>query len=79
MSNACTTYHIYVREEFDSMEESDETEDDLLDNARAMDPDPRLSCQATVEDENLTIEIPKYITSQVSKSHKASKFSFLLC
>ena len=33
MSNACTTCHIYVREGFDSIEESDEIEDDLLDKA----------------------------------------------
>ena len=29
MSCACTTCHVIIREGFDSLEESDETEDDL--------------------------------------------------
>jgi 2Fe-2S ferredoxin len=37
-----------VREGFDDIEESDETEDDLLDKAWGVDPDSRLSCQALV-------------------------------
>ena len=31
MACACTTCHVILREGFDSLEESDETEDDLLD------------------------------------------------
>ena len=69
MSNACTTCHVYIREGFDSIEESDETEDDLLDKAWGLDPDSRLSCQAMVGDEDLVIEIPKYTINQVSENH----------
>ena len=69
MSNACTTCHIYVREGFDDIEESDETEDDLLDKAWGLDPDSRLSCQAIVSDTDLVIEIPKYTINQVSENH----------
>lgn len=69
MSNACTTCHIYVREGFDSIEESDEIEDDLLDKAWGLDSDSRLSCQAIVGDESLVIEIPKYTINQVSENH----------
>ena len=69
MSNACTTCHIYVREGFDSIEESDEIEDDLLDKAWGLDPDSRLSCQAIVSQEDLVIEIPKYTINQVSENH----------
>ncbi|KAA0445985.1 MAG: ISC system 2Fe-2S type ferredoxin [Candidatus Thioglobus sp.] len=69
MSNACTTCHIYVREGFDTIEESDEIEDDLLDKAWGLDPDSRLSCQALVGDADLTIEIPKYTINQVSENH----------
>jgi 2Fe-2S ferredoxin len=69
MSNACTTCHIYVREGFDSIEESDEIEDDLLDKAWGLDPDSRLSCQAIVGKTDLTIEIPKYTINQVSENH----------
>ena len=69
MSNACTTCHVYVREGFESMEESDEIEDDLLDKAWGLDPDSRLSCQAIVSEEDIVIEIPKYTINQVSENH----------
>ncbi len=68
-SNACTTCHVYVREGFDNIEESDETEDDLLDKAWGLDPDSRLSCQAIIADEDLVVEIPKYTINQVSENH----------
>ena len=68
MSNACTTCHVHIRKGFDSIEESDELEDDLLDKAWGLDPDSRLSCQAIVADEDLVIEIPKYTINQVSET-----------
>ena len=68
MSNACTTCHVYVREGGDSIEESDEVEDDLLDKAWGLDPDSRLSCQAIVGDADIVIEIPKYTINQVTES-----------
>lgn len=69
MSCACTTCHVVVREGFDSLEESDETEDDLLDKAWGLEPDSRLSCQVEVGDEDLVVEIPKYTINQVSENH----------
>ena len=69
MACACTTCHVIVREGFDSLEESDETEDDLLDKAWGLEPDSRLSCQVMVGDEDLVIEIPKYTINQVSENH----------
>ncbi len=68
-SCACTTCHVYVREGFDSLEESDETEDDMLDKAWGLEPDSRLSCQAKVTDEDLVVEIPKYTINMVSENH----------
>jgi len=68
-SCACTTCHIYVREGFDSLEESDEDEDDLLDKAWGLEPDSRLSCQAELADQDLVIEIPKYTINMVSENH----------
>ena len=68
-SCACTTCHVIVREGFDSMEESDELEDDLLDKAWGLEPESRLSCQAIIEDEDLVVEIPKYTINQVSENH----------
>ena len=59
-SCACTTCHCIVREGFDSLAESTEDEDDMLDKAWGLEPDSRLSCQARVTDEDLVIEIPRY-------------------
>jgi 2Fe-2S ferredoxin len=67
-SCACTTCHVYIREGFDTLEESTEEEDDLLDKAWGLEPDSRLSCQAVVGDTELVIEIPKYTINIVSES-----------
>ena len=66
---ACTTCHVVVRQGFDSLEESDEDEDDMLDKAWGLEPESRLSCQALVADEDLVIEIPKYNINMVSEGH----------
>jgi len=66
---ACTTCHVIIREGFDSIAESDELEDDLLDKAWGLEPDSRLSCQALVADEDLVVEIPKYTLNMVSENH----------
>ena len=68
-SCACTTCHVHIREGFDSIEPSDELEDDLLDKAWGLDPDSRLGCQAIIRDEDLVVEIPKYTVNQVSEGH----------
>lgn len=57
---ACTTCHVIVREGFDSLEEASEKEEDMLDKAWGLEGTSRLSCQAKVADEDLTIEIPRY-------------------
>ncbi len=69
MSCACTTCHVIVRENFDSLEEPDELEEDYLDKAWGLEPDSRLSCQAIVADQDLVVEIPKYTINMVSESH----------
>ena len=68
-SCACTTCHVHIREGFDSLQESTEDEDDYLDKAWGLDMDSRLSCQAIVGEETLTIEIPKYTINMVSENH----------
>ena len=68
-SCACTTCHVIVREGFDSMDEPDELEEDMLDKAWGLEPESRLSCQAVVGDEELVVEIPKYTINQVSERH----------
>ena len=68
-SCACTTCHVYVREGFDTLEESSEDEDDYLDKAWGLDMDSRLSCQAIVGEKPLVVEIPKYTINMVSENH----------
>jgi len=68
-SCACTTCHVIVREGFDSLDESSEEEDDMLDKAWGLEPESRLSCQAHVEDEDLVVEIPKYTINLASERH----------
>ena len=69
MSNACTTCHVHIREGFDSLVESGEIEDDMLDKAWGLDMESRLSCQAIVQKQDLVIEIPKYTINQVSENN----------
>ncbi|TMI18067.1 MAG: ISC system 2Fe-2S type ferredoxin [Betaproteobacteria bacterium] len=59
-SCACTTCHVVVREGYESLAEAEEKEEDLLDKAWGLEATSRLSCQAKVGAEDLTIEIPKY-------------------
>lgn len=68
-SCACTTCHVIVREGFDSLNESSDDEEDMLDKAWGLEPDSRLGCQAEVADEDLVVEIPKYTINMVSESH----------
>ena len=68
-SCACTTCHVVVREGFDSLAEAEENEEDMLDKAWGLEAASRLSCQARMGTENLTIEIPKYTINQVSEGH----------
>lgn len=68
-SCACTTCHVIVREGFESLNEADELEDDMLDKAWGLEPESRLSCQALVDNEDLVVEIPKYTINQVSEQH----------
>ena len=69
MSCACTTCHCIVREGFDSLNEAEEEEEDLLDRAWGLEPQSRLSCQAIVDKEDLTIEIPRYSINHAKENH----------
>lgn len=60
MACACTTCHVIIRQGFDSLNELDELEEDLLDRAWGLTSISRLSCQAIVANKDLVIEIPKY-------------------
>ena len=69
MSRACTTCHCIVREGFDSLNEAEEEEEDLLDRAWGLEPQSRLSCQAILAQQDVTIEIPKYTINHAKENH----------
>ncbi len=68
-SCACTTCHVIVREGFNSLNELDETEEDLLDRAWGLEPNSRLSCQALLAQTDVTVEIPKYSINHAKENH----------
>ncbi len=67
MSCACTTCHVLVRENLDSLAPASDDEEDMLDKAWGLEPCSRLSCQALVADKDLVIEMPKYTLNIVSE------------
>ena len=69
MSCACTTCHVIVREGYRSLNEADEDEEDLLDRAWGLEPNSRLSCQAILAQQDVTIEIPKYTINHAKENH----------
>lgn len=69
MSCACTTCHVVVRQGFNSLNESSEDEEDLLDAAWGLEATSRLSCQVQLGNEDITIEIPKYTINHARENH----------
>jgi ferredoxin, 2Fe-2S len=69
MSCACTTCHVVVREGFSSLNDLDETEEDLLDRAWGLEPNSRLSCQAFMAQKDVVIEIPRYTINHAKENH----------
>ena len=69
MSCACTTCHCIVRKGFDSLNEVEECEDDLLDRAWGLEAQSRLSCQAILGQQDLVVEIPKYSINLAKEKH----------
>lgn len=69
MSCACTTCHVIVRKGFESLNEAQEEEEDLLDRAWGLEPQSRLSCQAILAQSDLTVEIPKYSINHAKENH----------
>ncbi len=69
-SCACTTCHVIVRKGSESLEPPADKEDDLLDMAWGLELTSRLSCQARVQDEPLTVEIPRYTINHASEAKK---------
>jgi 2Fe-2S ferredoxin len=66
---ACTTCHVIVREGFNSLNDAEEEEEDMLDRAWGLEPLSRLSCQAILAQEDVTVEIPKYSINHAKENH----------
>lgn len=66
-SCACTTCHVIIRKGYDSLEPPIEREEDMLDRAWGLEPESRLSCQAVIGKEDVTVAIPKYSINQISE------------
>ena len=61
-SMACATCHVYVKEDwFDKINEKNEGEDDMLDQAYEPKKNSRLSCQILVSDDldGLVVDMPE--------------------
>lgn len=56
---ACSTCHVHVVAGFDSLEEMEDEEDDILGKAEDVQFVSRLGCQAEVADEDLTVRITR--------------------
>jgi 2Fe-2S ferredoxin len=69
MSCACTTCHVVVKQGYNSLNEAEEEEEDLLDRAWGLQTQSRLSCQAILAREDVTIEIPKYSLNHAKENH----------
>lgn len=67
---ACATCHVKVRAGMKSCSKATEDEEDMLDTARDLDTDSRLSCQ-TVPDgtQDLVVVIPKWNKNLVKEGH----------
>ena len=68
LSCACTTCHVHLKKGFDSVEEPNELEEDLLDLAWDLDSDSRLSCQVKIGQEDLVVSIPKYTINHAKEN-----------
>ena len=69
MSCACTTCHVIVRAGMASLNEQEEEEEDMLDRAWGLEANSRLSCQAIVAQQDLTIDIPRYSINHAKEKH----------
>lgn len=67
---ACSTCHVYVQEGFGSCSKATEDEEDMLDEAPALTPESRLSCQCVPNGtQDLRVVIPKWNRNLVKEGH----------
>jgi 2Fe-2S ferredoxin len=67
---ACSTCHVYVAQGLGSCSAATEDEEDELDQAPAVTPESRLSCQCVPDGSaDLLVVIPKWNRNQVKEGH----------
>jgi 2Fe-2S ferredoxin len=60
---------VIVRDGFESLNQIDENEEDLLDRAWGLEPHSRLSCQAYLAQKDIVVEIPRYSINHAKENH----------
>ncbi len=67
---ACSTCHVYVTEGQKSCSAATEDEEDMLDEAPALTPDSRLSCQCVPDgSSDIVVLVPRWNRNQVKEGH----------
>jgi 2Fe-2S ferredoxin len=70
---ACSTCHVYLREGGDSLSESKDNEQDVLDKAFDVRPASRLGCQAKVGDADVVVEVSRESVKAWLDEHPAER------
>ncbi|MEJ2564476.1 MAG: ISC system 2Fe-2S type ferredoxin [Gammaproteobacteria bacterium] len=68
-SCVCTTCHVIVRRGFDKLRPATDDEEDQLGRAWGLEAQSRLSCQVTIAQADLEIEIPRYTLNFAREGH----------
>jgi 2Fe-2S ferredoxin len=67
---ACSTCHVYVAQGLNTCSKATEDEEDMLDEAPALQPDSRLSCQCVPDGTaDVVVVIPKWNRNLVKEGH----------
>jgi len=67
---ACSTCHVYVAKGLESCAKATDDEEDMLDEAPAVTPDSRLSCQCVPNGRtDLVVIVPKWNRNLVQEGH----------
>jgi 2Fe-2S ferredoxin len=67
---ACSTCHVYVTQGLNTCSKATEDEEDMLDEAPALQPESRLSCQCVPDGTaDVVVVVPKWNRNQVKEGH----------
>jgi ferredoxin, 2Fe-2S len=70
---ACSTCHVYVRAGGDSLSESKDNEQDVLDKAFDVRPSSRLACQTRVDTAEVVVEVSRESVKAYLDEHPAER------